>query len=80
MFRDVTFGQYYPVDSFVHRMDARAKLILAVLYLVGIFFINSFVGFAWLTIFLLTAIFVSKVPLKSVIKSINLKKDQKRQK
>ena len=70
MFRDITFGQYYPVDSFVHRMDARIKLLLAILYLVGIFFVTSFVGFAWLTIFLLTAIFVSKVPLKSVIKSI----------
>ena len=70
MFRDVTFGQYYPSDSFVHRMDARIKLILVLLYMVGIFFVVSFVGFAFITVLLLTVILVSRVPLKSVLKSV----------
>ena len=70
MFRDVTFGQYYPSNSFVHKMDARIKLVLVLLYMVGIFFVVSFVGFAFITVFLLTVILVSRVPLKSVLKSI----------
>ena len=70
MFRDVTFGQYYPANSFVHKMDARIKLVLVLLYMVGIFFIVSFVGFAFITVFLLTVIIVSRIPLKSVLKSI----------
>ena len=70
MFRDVTFGQYYPGNSFVHKMDARIKLVLVLLYMVGIFFIVSFVGFAFITVFLLTVILVSRVPIKSVLKSI----------
>ena len=70
MFRDVTFGQYYPSNSFVHKMDARVKLVLVLLYMVGIFFVVSFVGFAFITVFLLTAILVSRVPLKSVLKSV----------
>ena len=70
MFRDVTFGQYYPSNSFVHKMDARVKLVLVLLYMVGIFFIVSFVGFAFITVLLLTVILVSRVPLKSVLKSI----------
>ena len=70
MFRDVTFGQYYPSDSFVHKMDARIKLILVLLYMVGIFFVVSFVGFAFITVLLLTVILVSRVPLKSVLKSV----------
>ena len=37
MFRDVTFGQYYMAESFVHRMDARVKLVLCLLFMVGIF-------------------------------------------
>ena len=57
MFRDITFGQYYPSNSFVHKMDARIKLVLNLLYLIGIFFVVSFVGFAWITLFLLIAIF-----------------------
>lgn len=70
MFRDVTFGQYYPSNSFVHKMDARIKLVLVLLYMVGIFFVVSFVGFAFVTVLLLTVILVSRVPLKSVLKSI----------
>lgn len=70
MFRDVTFGQYYLADSFVHRMDARIKLVLTLLFMVGIFFVNSFVVFGFVAVFLLTIILVSHVPLKSVLKSI----------
>ena len=70
MFRDVTFGQYYPSNSFVHKMDARIKLVLVLLYMVGIFFVVSFVGFAFITVFLITVILVSRVPIKSVLKSI----------
>ena len=70
MLRDVTFGQYYLADSFLHKMDARVKLVLCLVFMVGIFFVVSFVGFAWLTLFLLLAIAFSKVPLKSILKSI----------
>ena len=70
MFRDVTFGQYYPSNSFVHKMDARVKLVMVLLYMVGIFFVVSFVGFAFITLFLMVVIFASRVPLKSVLKSV----------
>ncbi len=70
MFRDVTFGQYYPGSSFVHRMDARVKLVLTLLFLVGIFFVQSFVVFGFVAVLLLAIIFISRVPLRSVLKSI----------
>lgn len=70
MLRDVTFGQYYLTDSFLHRMDARIKLVLCLLFMVGIFFVVSFVGFAWITLFLMLAIVCSHVPLGSILKSI----------
>ncbi|MEG1706146.1 MAG: energy-coupling factor transporter transmembrane component T [Clostridia bacterium] len=70
MFRDVTFGQYYPADSFVHKMDARVKLLLNLLFLIGIFFVTSFVGYGVLALFLLIAILASKVPLGKILRSI----------
>ncbi len=70
MFRDVTFGQYYPADSFVHKMDARFKLVLTLLFMVGIFFVRSFAVFGFVTVFLLTVIALSKVPLRSILKSV----------
>ncbi|MCM1043786.1 MAG: energy-coupling factor transporter transmembrane protein EcfT [Corallococcus sp.] len=70
MFRDVTFGQYYPAESFVHKMDARVKILINILFMVGIFFVTSYVGFAWITLFLAFAIGFSKVPFKSILKSL----------
>ena len=70
MFRDVTFGQYYPKKSFVHKMDARIKLVLCLLFMVGIFFVQSYVGFGLVTVFLLATILSAKVPLGSVLKSV----------
>ena len=70
MFRDVTFGQYYPKNSFVHKMDARIKLVLCLLFMVGIFFVQSYVGFALVTLFLIVVIASSKVPVKSILKSV----------
>ncbi len=70
MLRDVTFGQYYLADSFVHKMDARIKLLLCILFMVGIFFVISFAGFVWMTLFLALAIGFSKVPLGSILKSV----------
>ena len=45
MLGDITLGQYYPGDSPVHRMDPRAKLILAIVYIVGVFLIGSLPGY-----------------------------------
>ena len=70
MLRDVTFGQYYPADSFVHKMDARIKLVLTLLYMVGIFFVQSFVVFGFVTVLLLAVVLVSRVPLRSVLRSV----------
>lgn len=70
MLRDVTFGQYYFADSFVHKMDARIKLVLCLLFMVGIFFVTSFAVFGLIGVFLLLVVACSKVPLGSVLKSV----------
>lgn len=68
--RDVSIGQYYPSDSVIHRLDPRLKLILAIAYIVVIFFIDTFIAYGLLLIFVLFLIFISKVPLLKVLKSL----------
>lgn len=70
MFRDVTFGQYYVAESFVHLMDARVKLLLCLLFMVGIFFVTSFAVFGFIAVFLLCVVALSRVPLGSIFRSI----------
>lgn len=43
--RDVSFGQYYPVKSPVHRIDPRVKIVGAVLYIIMLFFIPTYGAF-----------------------------------
>ena len=70
MLSDVTFGQYYPASSFVHKMDARVKLLLLIAYVVLIFVVKNFYGFILACAFFLLATFFSKVPISSVLKSV----------
>lgn len=70
MFRDVAFGQYYPGNSFLHKMDARVKMVLSLVYLICIFFIQSFFGFGVIFFLLALIVAVSRVPVRSVLKSI----------
>ena len=46
MIRDITLGQYYPVDSIIHRLDPRVKIIAATLFIIELFIVNDFTGFA----------------------------------
>lgn len=70
MIRDITIGQYYPVESPVHRLDARVKLALTFLYIITLFMINSFAGYLFVILVLAAVIRVSKVPLKFMLKGI----------
>ena len=63
MIRDITLGQYYPVDSVLHRMDPRTKLFGTLVFIVSLFFANSIACYVAATLFLITAIRMSKVPL-----------------
>ena len=70
--KDVSFGQYIPHKSFVHNMDARVKILLAIAYIVAVFLVKSFhfLGFASCLLFVIIATICSKVSFFRVLKSI----------
>lgn len=70
MIRDITLGQYYPVDSTVHRLDPRTKLFGTMVYIISLFFADSIVGYAVAALFLAMSIRMSKVPFKFIVKGL----------
>ena len=70
MIRDITLGQYYPSDSVLHKLDARLKTVLTLLYIIVIFTVKNFWGFLILGIFTFGLIFLSGVPVKLFLKSL----------
>ncbi|MGM0146420.1 energy-coupling factor transporter transmembrane component T family protein [Enterococcus sp. AZ162] len=70
MMNKLIFGRYMPGDSFIHRLDPRAKL-LASFYFIGIIFLaNNWQTYALLAAFTLFAVFLSKVDIKFFIRGI----------
>lgn len=70
MIRDITIGQYYPVDSVVHRLDPRTKLFGTMIYIISLFFANNVWCYAAATLLLAAAVKLSKVPLKFIVRGL----------
>ncbi|MBO0431005.1 energy-coupling factor transporter transmembrane protein EcfT [Enterococcus sp. DIV0660C] len=70
MMNKLIFGRYMPGDSFIHRLDPRAKL-LASFYFIGIIFLaNNWQTYLLLAVFTLFAVSLSKVDMKFFIRGI----------
>ena len=70
MFKNLTIGQHYPIDSPIHDLDPRVKIIITFVYIISLFIINIFPAYILVVLFLTLAISVSKVPIKFVIKGL----------
>ncbi|MBO4992497.1 MAG: energy-coupling factor transporter transmembrane protein EcfT [Firmicutes bacterium] len=70
MLRDITLGQYFPGESPIHRLDPRTKIIATMIYLLSLFFVNSFAGFGVALIFLAICVKISGVPMKFMLKGL----------
>ena len=70
MLGDITLGQYFPGDSLTHRVDPRIKLIVVILYIAELFMVETFAGYALLTVALVSVILNAKIPFKTLFRSV----------
>lgn len=70
MLKDITIGQYIAGNSPIHKMDARVKIILALLFVVLLFVIRGIYEYALITLFLAVVIKLSKVPFKFMVRGL----------
>ncbi|MBE7029032.1 MAG: energy-coupling factor transporter transmembrane protein EcfT [Ruminococcaceae bacterium] len=70
MITDITLGQYYPVSSFVHKLDALTKILITLIFMVTIFFVKGFLGFGIILLFLIVTVKASKVPFVFLLKGL----------
>lgn len=70
MLKDITLGQYFPVESPVHQLDSRTKLILSFGFIVVLFLVHGPAAYLLcaLAIGIVTA--VSRIPFKMLLKSL----------
>ncbi len=70
MLKDITLGQYFPGDSPIHRLDPRVKILLTMAYIILLFLVKNFTGFALFAVFTFVVIGVAKIPLRFVVKGL----------
>ena len=68
--KSIALGQYYPAKSVLHRLDPRAKVILAFVYIICSFLCKNIVSFGALILSALFVILLSRIPLRIVYSSI----------
>lgn len=67
---NVSIGQYLPFDTFVHRLDPRVKILVSFLYIITIFFVDSFLEYIPFVVLVGVMVAVGKIPVKSLVRSL----------
>ena len=70
MFREITLGQYYPVDSAVHRLDPRTKLFGTMVFIASLFVADNIWGYVIATVVLVAVIKLTKVPVRFILRGL----------
>ena len=65
-----TIGQYYPGSSFLHKLDARSKLVLTFVFIIVIFLCKNFLSLGAMVVSALVLTLLSRVPLRMVMRSL----------
>lgn len=65
-----TFGQYVPVDSPIHALDARAKVGVIAAFTVGLFLVDGFIGLGVYAAAVAAMIWISHVPLRIALRGV----------
>ena len=70
MFQDITLGQFFPGNSLIHRLDPRTKILFVFVMMILIFSAKSVASYIFLTLVTCAGIFISKIPVKAILKSL----------
>lgn len=66
---DLVFGKYIPIDSILHRLDPRAKLIALFIMIAAIFVPKSWYAFLLIAIVLFICLLLARIGIKMIAKS-----------
>lgn len=70
MLKDMTLGQFFPGNSILHRLDARIKLLLTVLYIVAIFLAKNEFCFGLLLLSSVMLVALSRLSVRVILKGL----------
>ena len=70
MLKDITLGQYFPGNSVIHKMDPRAKILVAIVYIAAIFCAQNILCFAALLVSAVLLVLLSRISLITILRGL----------
>lgn len=70
MLQEISFGQYYPSDSILHKLDPRVKFIGTLVFIVSLFLVKGVAGYLFVTAALAALVILSNVPVRLILKGL----------
>lgn len=70
MIKDITIGQFFPGNSVIHKLDARSKIVITVLYIIALFMCKNFFSLLLMLAFSIVNVLISKISPKLIWKSL----------
>ena len=70
MLKDITLGQFFPGDSIAHKLDARCKLLLVVVYIAALFTAKGVAGYGLVILATIAMVAVSRIPPKALFRGL----------
>ncbi|WP_077210502.1 energy-coupling factor transporter transmembrane component T family protein [Bacillus dakarensis] len=72
MMEKMIIGRYIPVESPLHRMDPRAKLMIVFLFVCIVFLANNAITYGILAVYTFLMVFASKVPFRYIMGGLKI--------
>ena len=68
--KNISLGQYYPANSYLHKADPRIKMIMTLFFIVTSFLCKNIFGFIGLLVCTLLMVPISKIPFKIILRAV----------
>ena len=63
-------GQYVPIDSKIHRLDPRVKILMMIVLMISVFMVPNFQTYGFLFIVLSIAVLMSKLTFRFILSAL----------
>ena len=70
MISDVTIGQYLPGNSFIHKIDARIKIVISLLFIISVFLCRNYISLSFVLLLALGVCALSRIKPKIILKGL----------
>lgn len=67
---NIALGRYVPLNSPIHKLDPRIKILSMILLMISVFVVTTFPGHAFMYVVLISTVLISKLTFKFILKSM----------